>query len=229
MPEPIFPVHPPSPWDSWNPASCMPDGCFCEAPRGAWIRQPADTWSNLAYVVVGIFILRSLYPARRPYAWTLIFLGITSFAFHASLTLFWEWFDVSSMYMLVALLIFDSLRRIFSWSPAALVPCSLTLTGLMAVVVAFWPVWRREIFMVQAAVGAICELWAMKAAPLAAHRLFFAGLAVFLVSYGIWILDNNRILCSPHSWFQGHAVWHLLCAVAAWFWFRHHHPDPEAA
>ena len=222
-------AHPPSPWDSWRPATCMPDGCFCEAPRGAWIRQPAYTWSNLAYILVGLLILRSRYPARGAYGWTLAVLGITSFAFHASLTFVGEWFDVASMYMLVALLIFDSLRRIYSWGPESLARGALALTAVMAAAVAFLPFWRREIFMVEAAAGAALELWAMKAAPLATHRLFFAGLAVFLTAYGIWNLDNSRIACSPHSWLQGHAAWHVLCAAAAWLWFRHHHPDPEAA
>ena len=29
---------------------------FCEAPRAGWIRQPANTWSNLAFVVAGLAV-----------------------------------------------------------------------------------------------------------------------------------------------------------------------------
>jgi hypothetical protein len=41
-----------------------------------------------------------------------------------------------------------------------------------------------------------------------------ASLATFVVAYAIWILDQSP-WCDPHFWLQGHAVWHVLGAVAA--------------
>ena len=44
-----------------------------------------------------------------------------------------------------------------------------------------------------------------------------------LVAFGIWNLSHtDGPWCSPHSWLQGHAVWHLLGAVAAYELYRYY-------
>lgn len=45
------------------------------------------------------------------------------------------------------------------------------------------------------------------------------ALAAMLVAFSIWLLTNAG-MCDPDSWLQGHAAWHLLCAVAAYWLFR---------
>src|SRR5512137_1935975 len=58
-------------WGDWRPATCLPDACFCEAIGAGTIRQPVNTWSNLAFVWVGAFIAVSATPdrpLRRSYA-----------------------------------------------------------------------------------------------------------------------------------------------------------------
>ncbi|MEW5717982.1 MAG: hypothetical protein AB1817_05090 [Chloroflexota bacterium] len=40
----------------------MPNNCFCEALCDGFIRQPINTYSNLAYILVGLLILAG---ARR--------------------------------------------------------------------------------------------------------------------------------------------------------------------
>ena len=46
---------PPGVWDSWTPASCLPDACFCEAVGAGPVRQPINAWSSLAFVPVGLW------------------------------------------------------------------------------------------------------------------------------------------------------------------------------
>ena len=46
-----------SPWDGWRAATCMPDACFCEAIRDGAVRQPANTWSCLAFLAAGAMVL----------------------------------------------------------------------------------------------------------------------------------------------------------------------------
>lgn len=41
--------------------------------------------------------------------------------------------------------------------------------------------------------------------------LLLAGMCI-IVAYAIWLTDMHRILCWPKSWYQGHAVWHILTA-----------------
>ncbi len=53
-------------------------------------------------------------------------------------------------------------------------------------------------------------------------RVFRHGvvaLASMLVAFAIWLLANAG-WCDPHTLLQGHAVWHLLGAVAAYWLYR---------
>ena len=50
----------------------MPSACFCEAIRSDGIKQPANTWSSLAFVVVAAmvsadekYLFQRAYNARR--------------------------------------------------------------------------------------------------------------------------------------------------------------------
>ncbi len=47
-------------WSVWRPATCLPDACFCEAIGNGTIRQPINTWSNLAFVWVGAWVVGDL-------------------------------------------------------------------------------------------------------------------------------------------------------------------------
>ena len=44
-------------WYSLQPATCMPDHCFCEEVKNGLIRQPVNTWSNLAFIFTGILTM----------------------------------------------------------------------------------------------------------------------------------------------------------------------------
>jgi len=47
--------------------------------------------------------------------------------------------------------------------------------------------------------------------------------SIFLIvsAFIIWNLSHDResILCDPHLWLQGHAIWHVLNAIGACFVF----------
>jgi hypothetical protein len=50
---------------------------------------------------------------------------------------------------------------------------------------------------------------------------FYAGTGSFLLAYAIWQTGKaGQPWCHPDSLIQGHAIWHLLGAVATWSFFR---------
>ena len=89
-------------WDGWKPATCVASGCFCESPRARGVRQPADAWSNVAFLAVGLWISlqagaegSALSAAQtRALGFMTVFIGAGSLFFHASLTLAGEFLDV---------------------------------------------------------------------------------------------------------------------------------------
>jgi hypothetical protein len=52
-------------------------------------------------------------------------------------------------------------------------------------------------------------------------RWAWAAAGSLLVALAVWsTAKEGSPLCSPTSLYQGHGVWHLLCAVSAWCLFR---------
>ena len=115
-----------APWSMWRPATCMPDACFCEAIGAGFIRQAIDTWSNLAFVLVGLLILEdvlrssstrsSLLAQRHVYGFVYVFavilIGLGSWFYHASLTFVGQWFDVMGMYLLGTFMVLYNIARL---------------------------------------------------------------------------------------------------------------------
>ncbi|MFQ5523694.1 MAG: ceramidase domain-containing protein [Acidimicrobiia bacterium] len=49
---------------------------------------------------------------------------------------------------------------------------------------------------------------------------YWAGVASFLVAYAIWTTGtDSHPWCRPDSLLQAHAIWHLLTALATWWFF----------
>jgi hypothetical protein len=58
-------------------------------------------------------------------------------------------------------------------------------------------------------------------------RYAVAAGATMALAFGIWIATNAG-MCDPTSPLQGHAVWHLLGAVAAYLLFRYYASERRA-
>jgi hypothetical protein len=55
-----------------------------------------------------------------------------------------------------------------------------------------------------------------------ARRLYaYLSLASILTAFAIWNATKTW-LCDPHSYLQGHAIWHVLDAVSAYFLYRYY-------
>lgn len=228
-------------WEAQAPSTCMPDSCFCEADRGGGVRQPANTWSNLAYVFLGLLILGAgvrpgaANPFRSDpahvwaYGLTAVALGLTSAWFHASLTFLGEWFDGMSMYLLVSLLVAHNLRRGGAVGRTGFLAAYGVLGVASGLFLAFSPVLRKESFGALVASLVVAEVWARRRSAALDGRWFAAAFASFIVAFGIWLLDYYRIVCSPGSLLQGHAVWHLLCAGTIGLLFLYYRGDTQGA
>ena len=219
----------PASWDKWQPATCMPVRCFCEAvaPTGP-VLQPANTWSSLAFVLSGSVILGLAQIARReqnsaPFSWaygyllgvSAVVIGVGSAFFHASLTLVGQFFDVFGMYLLTSFMLAYALRRLLGWGQAVTLGVyTLLVTGL-SLLLYLVPETRRYAFAI-VLIAAITSEMTFRRRRQATIRVAWwnAGLLLFTVGYVIWIFDNTKIICDPNSILQGHAIWHILGAVA---------------
>ena len=205
-----------------RPASCLPDSCFCEAIRSEGIRQPANSLSSLAFVVVAVIVLchgwRNDRVKASLLALTLALVGIGSALYHASLSFTGQFFDVLGMYLIATLALLLSLSRIRPLSTATMMAAYAAINSVLAAILWIAPVYRRWIFAALLAGIIVVE----KRDRAAERRYMMRAIVVMGIAFAIWVLDFTRTLCSPSSLFQGHAVWHILGALAAWYLFLHY-------
>jgi hypothetical protein len=212
---------------------------FCEAARGGSVKQPANSFSNLGFVVAGLLIaLRAGRPDRlgevlpRPlataYACVVVLLGPASAAMHATQAAWGGALDLLSMYLVAA---FSAAYAVMRWVGqgglffaqlfAILVAgCELVGTYDGRVPVVEHPGNVAFATLLLTTVVVEVRLWRRAAGGLRTDLRWGVGaLGAILVAFAIWNV-TKQVWCDPGSLLQGHAVWHLLCALAAWLMFR---------
>lgn len=208
---------------------------FCEAPRTGAVKQPANSWSNLGFVIAGLAIAwqaGSSGGSRMPvglqsvYASVVVTLGPASAAMHATQSALGGHLDLLSMYLIAGFAASYAWVRWARRGPVAF--GAAYASSVLACELA--GLWTRPVPVVQYA-GNVAFAVLLVTAVVIETRLWhrgearrtigfgFAALGSMLVAFAIWIMSQHG-WCSPTSWVQGHAVWHLLCALAAYFLYR---------
>ena len=204
------------PWSNFAPATLM----FCEKNLCSWIAQPSNTWSNLAFVIAGIMIVRA--SAGRPLlkllghsAWIL---GLGSTMFHASATFFFEVWDLLGMYMISGLMVSLNAARYWRNSrPALTVGLFIGMTALaLALLITFRPI-GIALFTIQITAALTLEVLMHLRDDEVNFRFAKMFIGAFVIAFLLWNLDIHNIVCDPDNHIlTGHAIWHLLNACAIW-------------
>jgi hypothetical protein len=198
---------------------------FCEVAA----HQPVNSLSNLGFVVAGLAIAARARHSRlggiaTVFACLVVLLGPTSMAMHATGTAAGGQLDVLSMYLVAAFAVAYAAARRLHKGPAF-------TAGVFAGVVAVCELattYDAHVPVVNAAGNAAFGLFLLLAIALEAtdhggldKRWLVGAVASLAGAFAIWnTARTGSGLCFPHSLYQGHAVWHLLCAVGAWCLFR---------
>lgn len=222
---------PASIWSGWQPATCLQRGCFCEASNeDSPIRQMANTISSLGYVFSGMLAMKKQANVRRfSFGYAILFgvssitIGIGSAFYHASLTFIGQFTDVLGMFLLATFMLVYAFERLWNLR-------LLTTFGLFLAINLFFcwmqfafPDTRRYAFAIVLIVALLFEAhYRSKAQPQITTHKIHVGVGLLAAAYIIWILDNTRTLCIETSLLQGHALWHLLGAVAVWFLYEYY-------
>lgn len=216
-------------------------GNFCEAARDALVRQPANTFSNLGFVIAGLLIA---WHARVPgnvgttlsahrnlvtvMACLVVLLGPGSAAMHATQSAFGGHLDMLSMYLVAS---FAAAYAGMRWLRggtllfAALFAGGIALCEIVGAFRAAIPVVMTTgnlIFGLLLTTAVVLEVLLMRRGETRATRGYaFASLAAILIAFAIWNA-SRAWLCDPYSLIQGHAIWHVLDAVSAYLLYRYY-------
>lgn len=216
---------------------------FCEAARPGWIRQPANTWSNLGFVVAGVAVavhagnrLRlGLTLGAHPglattFAALVVLLGPGSMAMHATQSDLGGHLDLLSMFLVSGFALAYALMRFLGRRPpffavvfalAVLAGMAVHLRGGTVPVLGHV---GNAAFAVQLTVAVVLEV-AIARRPGARQDVWWAVASVLTLTtaFAIWTTGmRGHAWCDPDTLLQQHAGWHLLCAAAAYLLFRHY-------
>lgn len=200
---------------------------WCEARVCAWVNEPANAWSNLAFIAVALAIVSlnrrapPAAPALRRFAPTVAVVGLCSFIYHASNTYLTQMLDFLGMYLFCGLLLALNAARLGWLAPRRAIRAALlgalALTAITAVAVRFGAPIQVNI----AVLVLLVIVTELRCGP-ARRGAFLVALALLLAGIVCSFLDATRRWCDPDDHLlQGHALWHLLSALALLAGFVH--------
>ncbi len=228
-------------WRGWLGVDVGRGANFCEAARDWAVRQPANTFSNVGFVAVGLLIawhagapetIGTSRPMHRRLATVMaclvVLLGPGSAAMHATQSAAGGHLDMLSMYLFAA---FAAAYAAMRWRRGGNELLVATFLGGVAFCefVGWWDVELPVVmhpgnaaFASLLVVATALEVLIMRRPEAHAQRAYaYIALASILIAFAIWN-GTKAWLCDPHSMIQGHAIWHILGAVAAYFLFRYY-------
>ncbi|GAA4470385.1 hypothetical protein GCM10023189_58860 [Nibrella saemangeumensis] len=203
-----------------------------------FFHQPVNTYSNLAYFFFGVLILlvarqdnryRTSHTPNRLAGFPLlsalmgvcfIYLSIGSAFFHASLTYLGQRVDMNATYSILLTLLGITGYHLGHRIRLSSTQQWLWIAAVLVAIGMFLPLARLvpSARLVPALILLLNAGMVIHYAQFRAQRsIWVVLLSLVLVVLAIYIrtLDVQKVGCDPYSFFQGHALWHLLTALSS--------------
>ena len=207
----------------------LPNVNWCEETLCAVVNEPANAYSNLAFVLVALAMwalgksVKS--PALHRFAPSAVLVGVASFVYHASNVYLTQVFDFLGMFVFCYLLLLLNAERLGLLGARTvrrvLPVCVLVSTALTAGLAPLgFPI---QALIAALIIGIIASEGGLRHRT--AYPMRYFGLSLLALTAGAVCsgLDVSRRLCDPQSHLlQGHAAWHVLSALSLLFAFLHY-------
>lgn len=200
-------------------------------------RQPVNTYSNLVYGWLGVLILGIAgHDARQGgnpglnrleqfsslsalMGVCLVYLGIGSGFFHASLTYVGQRVDMHGTYAVLLTLLGIAFYHALPARPVFSVRKRYWILSLVALIglflnIALWIPSSRLVPGLILLVNLLMVIQYVRFQKTYMPGLILLGFGLVLIAIKIRTLDVQKIGCDPDSLVQGHALWHVLAGLS---------------
>lgn len=229
-------------WRGWLAPDVGRGDAFCEATHDH-LKQPANTLSNLGFVVAGLGMamrsgraeglgppgstMRRFPSLATSFACLVVALGPASAAMHATGSALGGRLDVASMHLVASFALAYALMRWRGRGPAFMAGAFVAVLAISQLATEFGPAVPVAMTSGNLAFGltliaALVTEWRVARTRGALDfRWALAAAGALTLAFALWQPSKTGgPLCVPDSMVQGHAVWHLLGALSTWFLFR---------
>lgn len=216
-------IEPHCPWHNGQVTYGTPNVDWCEPTVCSWINEPANTWSNLPFLLVGLWLWKKIAnPVVKSFGLVVFVMGFLSAVYHATNNLVTQYFDFVGMALMTSFLLAFVTRRIRNqkqnsfdqhfWFFLSLNLLILLFLGLLKLPV-------QLMLLLNTIPILFAELYCIFVLKKTRKVYFFVASFVILVIAQIFAqIDLKRIYCDPNNLIlHGHVIWHCLCAVAMGF------------
>ncbi len=199
---------------------------FCEESLCGWIKQPANTWSNGGFIVIALLIGKEIgkqQTALWRFALVSAATGVGSAFYHASGTMLGGTLDYLGMFLSTALLTGLNLKRWarVSWHSADAI--SLLTTALLLLLIILYPTHERTIYALAGPCCLLELLLFIRDRHRINYRYYLYASATGYLAFVFWWFDQSQGWCdSTNHLINGHAIWHLLMALALYWFYRYY-------
>lgn len=229
------PHGPSCPWYDITEKTGAPNIKWCEETLCQWVSEPANTWSNLSYLIIALVIMYLGIKNRhnsnmRQFGPIVFFMGAMSFFYHQSNFYGSQMLDFIGMFFFLGWGFGMNLVRLGTIKPKNLIWFNLALSTAFTVLTHVMYLMGSRfqgIVLLMGFVIIASEVKAQKAKP-GQYKWLLSTIGILIVAFCFSLMDGKRIWCDPtaHGWFsQGHAVWHWINSFAMLTLYLHHSQD----
>jgi len=205
-----------------------PDIKYCEKTLASFISEPANTWSNLLLIFVGLyfhFTKKKKGSLFDHYGLSVALMGLFSFTYHLSNNYLTQLIDFLGMYAAIGIILFVNLKKlgfINDLKAKRYYYLSLIIYGL------FVHLFRVLNLPVQQSLGVIIlfilisevTISLKSKKELSYYSSLFKGLGCLVIAVIFQLIDIHRVYCdSDNHFLQPHALWHLFNGLAFYFYY----------
>jgi hypothetical protein len=233
------PHGPGCPWYAFAQTQGAPNIKWCEETLCHWVSEPANTWSNLGYLIVGITLIIVAFKKNHnsklhQFGPIIFFMGAMSFFYHQSNFYGSQILDFVGMFLFVGWALGMNLIRLGQLKSNHLLPFNLILCCIYSILM-HWMYLNglkfQGIILISALMIVGTEILAQKKrrTPIG---WFIAAILTLIGAFSFSIADGKRLWCDPtqHGWFsQGHALWHWVASLAMFFIYQHYSQEKLSA
>lgn len=226
-------------WDGMTISKSALTVEYCEFNNESNLfHQSMNTYSNLAYFFFGVLLLQiAKYDVNNKenptpnrlekfpllsalMGFCFIYLSLGSAFFHASLTYLGQRVDMNGTYSISIALLGMGFYHILYKIDFSATAKKFWVGGLLVIIIAFLP-----ISLMVSSSKLLPAMILLLLISIVIHYIQFRqeksfvlailGFVLMFVAVKIRTMDVQKINCDPHSFYQGHSVWHLLTAMSS--------------
>jgi hypothetical protein len=197
---------------------------FCEKRIiNGKLSQPINTLSSFSFIIIAILILITkntviLTPLfKKLFVITLSFMALSTILAHQNPSnKFLGHLDMYSMVVFVIFIILSNIAVIKKFSDKQLLNWFLFLTVLSTILFKYL---NLSVFIILMFILVISFASIMFNNKFTKKNIYiYTSGIIFLFALIIWKYSKTgQRFCNPYSIIQGHAIWHILCAISIFF------------